>query len=125
MLGVDLKGVRKCAPFSLANASELRHISGMSMITLTPTAARSNLSQLLRMALKGEDIGILVDGKVVALRPVTVESTDYAQREYGATAKELEAFEKRIHGRVKKARTEGKLREFTGDLEALVARKGR
>jgi antitoxin (DNA-binding transcriptional repressor) of toxin-antitoxin stability system len=95
------------------------------MITLTPTAARSNLSQLLRMALKGEDIGIVVDGKIVALRPVTVESTDYAQREYGVTGKELEAFEKRIHGRVKKARAEGKLRDFTGDLEALVARKGR
>ena len=66
----------------------------------------------------------MVDGKIVALRPVSVESTDYPQREYGATTRELEAFEKRIHGRVKKAKAEGKLRDFTGDLEALVARKG-
>jgi len=46
----------------------------MSMLTLTPTDARSNLSALLRKALKGEDIGIVVDGKIVALRPVEVEA---------------------------------------------------
>ena len=103
----------------------MRHIFDMSMLTLTPTAARSNLSQLLRKALQGEDIGILVDGKIVALRPVTVESTDYAQREYGVTAKELETLEKQVHGRIKKARSQGKLHEFTGDLDALVSRKRR
>lgn len=96
----------------------------MSMLTVTPTAARGNLSQLLRQALKGDDIGIVVDGKIVALRPVTVESTDYAMREYGATAVELERFENRIHGKIKKAREEGKLHSFTGDIEALVAGKG-
>lgn len=93
------------------------------MITITPTAARSNLSQLLRQALKGADIGIVVDGKIVALRPVTVESTDYAMREYGATAAELESFEKRTHGKVTKARKEGKLHEFSGDIEALLEGK--
>lgn len=97
----------------------------MSMTTLTPTHARVNLSRLLRRALKGEDIGIVVEGKIVALRPVTVESTDYAMREYGATAAELEAFEKRVHGKIQKARKAGKLHEYTGDLEELVARKSR
>lgn len=96
----------------------------MSMLTITPTAARGNLSQLLRQALKGEDIGIVVDGKIVALRPVTVESTDYAMREYGVTSVELERFEKRVHGQIKKARKEGKLHQFNGDIEALVAGKG-
>jgi antitoxin (DNA-binding transcriptional repressor) of toxin-antitoxin stability system len=96
----------------------------MSMITLTPTAARTNLSRLLRRALKGEDIGIVVEGKIIALRPVTVESTDYAMREYGTTSTELASFEKRTHGKIEKARKSGKLREFTGDIEALVGRKG-
>ncbi len=36
--------------------------------------------------LQGDDIGIVVDGKIVALRPVAVESTACAMREYGATA---------------------------------------
>ncbi len=97
----------------------------MSMTTLTPTRARANLSALLRRALKGDDIGIVVDGQIIALRPVTVESTDYAAREYGATASDLERFEKRVHEKIEKDRKAGKLREFTGDIEALVARKDR
>ncbi len=96
----------------------------MSMLTLTPTAARGNLSNLLRQALRGEEIGIVVDGKIVALRPVAVEAADYAAREYGATAAELERFEKRTHAKIRKARKEGKVREFTGNIEALVAGHG-
>ena len=92
----------------------------MSMLTLTPTAARGNLSKLLRRALKGDDIGIVVDGKIVALRPVTVESTDYAMREYGATDAGLLRFEKRIHGQIKEARKKGTLHEFTGNIEDFV-----
>jgi hypothetical protein len=46
----------------LASATEMRHFSEMSMLTLTPAAARGNLSELLRRALKGDDIGIVVDG---------------------------------------------------------------
>ena len=99
----------------LAFATDMRHLAAMSMLTLTPTAARGNLSKLLRRALKGDDIGIVVDGKIVALRPVAVESTDYAMREYGATATELEQFEKRTHGQIEKARKKGKLHAFTGD----------
>lgn len=95
----------------------------MSMTTLTPTSARLNLSSLLRRALKGDDIGIVLDGKIIALRPVEVESTDYAMREYGVTADELAAFEKRIHGKIEKERKAGKLHTFTGDIEALVAGK--
>lgn len=92
----------------------------MSMVTLTPTKARLNLSLLLRRALKGDDIGIVVDGRIVALRPVTVESTDYAMREYGVAPQELDIFEKRVHGKIQKDRKAGKLREFIGDIEALV-----
>jgi antitoxin (DNA-binding transcriptional repressor) of toxin-antitoxin stability system len=110
--------------YLLAFPSHLRHNPVMSMTTLTPTSARMNLSRLLVRALEGEDIGILVRGKIVALRPVTVEATDYAMREYGASETELKRFEKRVHGQVKKARKTGKLRNYPGDVEALVARKG-
>jgi antitoxin (DNA-binding transcriptional repressor) of toxin-antitoxin stability system len=102
----------------------MRHIPVMSMLTLTPTAARANLSQLLRRALKGDDIGIVVDGKIVALRPVAVESMDYAMREYGATAVELDQFEQRTHGQIEKARQEGTLHDFSGDIEALLEGAG-
>jgi antitoxin (DNA-binding transcriptional repressor) of toxin-antitoxin stability system len=95
----------------------------MAMTTLTPTSARLNLSSLLRRALKGDDIGIVVDGKIIALRPVEVEATDYARREYGATDGELADFAKNLHGKIEKERKAGKLREFTGDIEALVAGK--
>jgi antitoxin (DNA-binding transcriptional repressor) of toxin-antitoxin stability system len=108
----------------LALATEMRHIPAMSMLTLTPTAARGNLSELLRRALKGDDIGIVVDGKIVALRPVAVESMDYATREYGATAMELNQFELRTHGEIEKARKEGTLHNFTGDIETLFEGKG-
>ena len=108
----------------LAYATEMRHVLLMSMHTLTPTAARGNLSELLRRALKGDDIGIVVDGKIVALRPVTVESMDYATREYGVTAAELDQFEQQTHGNIQKARKEGKLRDFSGDIEALLEGKG-
>ncbi len=42
----------------------------MSMLTITPTAARGNLSGLFRKAPRGEEFGIVVDGEIVALRPV-------------------------------------------------------
>jgi len=102
---------------------EMRHIFVMSMLILTPNAARGNLSELLRRALEGDDIGIVVDGRIVALRPVAVESMDYATREYGATAAELNQFEPRTHGQIEKARKKGKLHNFTGDIEAPVAGK--
>jgi antitoxin (DNA-binding transcriptional repressor) of toxin-antitoxin stability system len=101
----------------------MRHLPGtMSMTTLTPTDARLNLSRLLRRALRGEDIGIVVEGKIVALRPVSVESKDYAMREYGVTKAELKAFEKRTHEKTAKARKAGMLHE---SVESLMARKGR
>ena len=96
----------------------------MAMLTLTPTAARGNLSSLLRRALEGDDIGIVVDGKIVALRPVAVESADYAKREYGATMAELAQFEKRTHGQIEKARKKDQLHGFTGDIEALLEGDG-
>jgi len=48
------------------------------MKTLAITPARQKLGYWLKRALAGEDIGIVVDGRIVGLRPVEVISSDYA-----------------------------------------------
>ena len=92
------------------------------MITLSPTQARVNLSSLLKRAAKGEDIGIVHNGKIIALRPVTVHSEDYALQEYGVTEKELDRFVKRMNRRIARHRKAGKMTIFSGDIEADIAR---
>ena len=92
------------------------------MTTLSPTQARSNLSSLLKRAAKGEDIGILHGDQVIALRPVTVHSDDYALQEYGVTEAELDAFVRQTKKRIARHRKAGKMTEFTGDIEADIAR---
>ena len=68
----------------------------------------------LKKATEGQDIGFVVDGKIVALRPVEITSADYALREYGLTPKEMEQAEKRIGSDLRAARSRGELKEFTG-----------
>ena len=87
------------------------------MTTLSITKARANLSALLEKAKRGEDIGIVCGDQIVALRPVTVSSDDYAWREYGATTSELARFEKRMERTISSERKRGKLRRFSGNLE--------
>lgn len=55
------------------------------MKTLTITDAKKNLGKWLAAAAHGEDIGIVCGADIIALCKVEVESTDYAQREYGVT----------------------------------------
>ncbi len=88
------------------------------MTTLSPTQARMNLSSLLKRAAKGEDIGILHGGQVIALRPVTIHSDDYALREYGVTEKELDRFVKRMDKQIARERKAGTMKRYSGDLEA-------
>jgi antitoxin (DNA-binding transcriptional repressor) of toxin-antitoxin stability system len=92
----------------------------MSMTTMTPTEARANLSSVLRRVLQGADIGIVCNGRIIALRPVEVEATDYAVREYDVSERELERFARRANEEIQKDRKAGSLREFTGDIEDLV-----
>lgn len=91
------------------------------MTTLTITKARTNLSQLLEKAKKGEDIGIVSGDQIVALRPVTVSSDDYAWREYGVTPDEMERFEKRMGREIKVERKRGTVKRFSGNLEKDLA----
>ena len=90
------------------------------MTTLSPTKARSNLTAWLKKAAAGEDIGILFGDQVIALRPVQVESTDYAWTEYGLTKKEMARIAKNLHAKTKKDIKAGKFREYHGDIEAML-----
>ena len=76
------------------------------MTTLTITDAKKNLTRWLKAAARGEDIAIMTGADVIALRKVKVEATDYAWREYGVTAEELERFDAKLdadYARLKKA----------------------
>jgi hypothetical protein len=84
------------------------------MKTLTITEGRGRLGYWLKKAAEGQDIGFVVEGKIVALRPVEVTSADYALQEYGLTDADMEKTERRISVDLKAAGTRGELSEFTG-----------
>ncbi len=71
------------------------------MQTHTATQARANLTRILSRALRGEDIGIVCEGKIIALRPVEVYSADYGITEYGLTPAELKRAEQNIRHTLK------------------------
>jgi hypothetical protein len=87
------------------------------MKTLTVTAARQNLGSWLKKTLQGEDIGVMIDGAIVAFRPVQVYSEDYAALEYGATPEELDEFVQRSGRELEADRKAGRLKPFTGKLK--------
>ena len=86
------------------------------MKTLTITDAKKNLGRWLTAAARGEDIGIICGSDIVALRKVEVESTDYAQREHGATMEQVAALEKATEQRYRKLKR-GKKLVFVGAKE--------
>jgi antitoxin (DNA-binding transcriptional repressor) of toxin-antitoxin stability system len=71
------------------------------MKTLTITDAKKNLGRWLTAAAQGEDVGIICGSDIIALRKVNVESTDYAQREYGAGPEQVAVLEKATERRYK------------------------
>lgn len=79
------------------------------MRTLTITDAKKNLGRLLEAAARGEDIGIVCGAHIVALRKVEIESTDYAQREYGAVPDQVAALEKATEQRYRRLKRGKKL----------------
>lgn len=85
------------------------------MKTLTITDAKKNLSRWLAAAARGEDIGIICGADVIALRKVEVESTDYAQREYGATAEQVAVVAEATEKRYRRQKAEKKLVTVTSD----------
>ena len=87
------------------------------MKTLTITAARQNLGRWLKRTLQGEDIGVVVDGRIVAFRPVNVYSEDYGQLEYGASGRELEQFADAVDAELAEEKRLGRLKPFSGKLK--------
>jgi antitoxin (DNA-binding transcriptional repressor) of toxin-antitoxin stability system len=83
------------------------------MKTLTITDAKKNLGRWLAAAARGEDIGIVCGADIVALRKVDVESTDYAQREYGVLPDKVTALETATDQRYRRLKRAGKLKTTT------------
>ena len=88
----------------------------VDMKTLSVTEGRQNLGRWLKRALNGQDVGFLVDGRVVALRPVEVDSTDYVLHEYGVTEQQAERAFQAVRADVRRARRAGATQPFTGRL---------
>jgi antitoxin (DNA-binding transcriptional repressor) of toxin-antitoxin stability system len=86
------------------------------MKTLSVTEGRQNLGAWLKRALQGEDVGFLVDGRVVALRPVEVHSDDFVLQEYRVSEKQAERAYKAVKTAVRRARAAGQTKPFTGRL---------
>jgi len=86
------------------------------MTTLSVTEGRQNLGAWLKRALHGEDVGFVVDGRVVALRPVAVHSDDYALHEYGVSEKQAARAFQAVKADVDKARASDRTKTFTGKL---------
>ena len=89
-------------------------------MTISPTIFRRKMTSWLSRAAKGEDIGILFGDKVIALRPIEIESNDYAWTEYGLTKKEMSRIAKNLNSEIEKDRKAGKFREYHGDIEAML-----
>ncbi len=87
------------------------------MKTLTVTAARQNLGSWLKRTLKGEDVGVMIDGAIVAFRPVKIFSKDYAEHEYGVTGEELDKFAVRANKELDADGKAGRVKPFTGKLK--------
>ena len=85
------------------------------MKTLTITNAKKNLGRWLAAAARGDDIGIVCGADIIALRRVEVQSTDYAQREYGATPEQVAALDKATDRRYRRLQRSGKLATVTAD----------
>lgn len=91
------------------------------MKTLTITDAKKNLGRWLAAAARGEDIGIVCGADIVALRKVEVESTDYAEREYGAQPADVAALGKATEQRYQRLKLGKKLALMTArDLRKLL-----
>ena len=85
------------------------------MKTLTITEAKKNLGRWLAAAAEGDDIGIISGADIIALRKVEVESTDFAQREYGTTPDQVAALQGSVDNRYRQLQRSGKLITVSAD----------
>lgn len=81
-------------------------------MTLTADEACGQIAALLQRAASGEEIGIEVDGKLVALRPVEESSEEYVLREYGVTPEEMKVASEKLVAHFEQERAAGKSKEW-------------
>jgi hypothetical protein len=60
----------------------------------------------------------MIDGAIVAFRPVKVYSEDYATHEYDATPEELDEFVQKANQELDEDRKGCRLKTFTGKLKS-------
>jgi antitoxin (DNA-binding transcriptional repressor) of toxin-antitoxin stability system len=89
------------------------------MKTLTVTTARQNLGHWLKLAAKGEDVGVIIGADIIALRKVPVQAADYAYEQYGLTPTQVQEAEQRIDAQIKRERRAKTIKEFKGDWREL------
>lgn len=87
------------------------------MQTLTLTEARRNLTRLVRPAIQGNDIGLVCDGRVVALRSVELHGSDDCLQEHGVGQDQVDRVIKAMDDETNTARKRGTLRVFNGKLQ--------
>jgi len=90
------------------------------MKTLSPTAARQNLTKWLDQAIEGKAVAITHKGHVIKLQPVSVVE-DWAAEEYGLTGEELD----RIGANILRAGEEAIRKGQARPLKKLTAKHGR
>ena len=90
------------------------------MTTLTITDAKKNLGKWLSAAVNGQEVGIVSGATVVALRPVQVEPTDYAWREYGLTEADLDMFIRADNKRIAATQRAGEFVTLPGNLKEAL-----
>lgn len=59
----------------------------------------------------------MIDGAIVAFRPVKVYSEDYAEQEYGATPDHLDRFAQTVNRELDSDRKARRLKPFSGKLK--------
>jgi len=93
------------------------------MKTLTVTEARQNLGHWLKLAERGEEIGVIQGASVFVLRKVPIQAADYMETEYGLTKEEADRSAKRIREESRAAYDRGDY--IPGDelAEAVAARR--
>jgi len=72
---------------------------------------------LAKKSLQGEDVGVMIDGAIVAFRPVQVYSENYAGQEYGATPGQIARFADAANRELDADRKARRLKPFTGTLK--------
>jgi len=89
------------------------------MKTLTVTEGRGRLGYWLKQAVAGKDVGFVCGDQIVALRPVTVHSDDYALQEYGLNEAAMKAAGRRIAAGIARERRRKTVKPFTGKADDL------